>query len=140
MTPCDDFISSSEVSRICGASLRELQFWRERNIVRPYQYERGKHHSYTVRQAIEIFLVVRLRSKGLTLKRAKQVLAFYRKHPELKVILILRRQIMGCQDWEEAIKRSAEAPCGVVAVQVPREARVRAAARNCRKNACTSAA
>jgi len=69
--------NSSEVSRICGVSLRQLQWWDERNLVSPRQ----DYHKrvYMAEEVVEISVIAELRRKGLSLKKIRRVLRFLQK-------------------------------------------------------------
>jgi len=69
--------NSSDVSRICGVSLRQLQWWDERNVVSP-------HHDvhkrvYMTEEVVEISVIAELRRKGFSLQKIRRVLRFLQK-------------------------------------------------------------
>lgn len=69
--------NSSEVSRICGVSLRQLQWWDERNVVSPRQD--GHKRVYMPEEVIEISVIAELRRKGFSLQKIRRVLRFLQK-------------------------------------------------------------
>lgn len=69
--------NSSEVSRICGVSLRQLQWWDERNVVSPRQD--GHKRVYRAEEVVEISVIAELRRKGFSLQRIRRVLRFLQK-------------------------------------------------------------
>ena len=56
---------SSDVSRICGVSLRQLQWWDERKVVSPRQD--GHKRVYMTEEVVEISMIAELRRKGFSL-------------------------------------------------------------------------
>jgi DNA-binding transcriptional MerR regulator len=68
---------SSDVSRICGVSLRQLQWWDERKVVSPRQD--GHKRVYMTEEVVEISMIAELRRKGFSLQRIRRVLRFLQK-------------------------------------------------------------
>jgi len=69
--------NSAEVARICGVSLRQLQWWDERNVVSPRQD--GHKRIYRSAEVVEISVIAELRRKGFSLQRIRRVLRFLQK-------------------------------------------------------------
>ena len=69
--------NSSEVARICGVSLRQLQWWDERNVVSPRQD--GHKRVYMAEEVVEISVIAELRRKGFSLQKIRRVLRFLQK-------------------------------------------------------------
>ena len=69
--------NSSEVARICGVSLRQLQWWDERNVVSPRQD--GHKRIYMQAEVVEISVIAELRRKGFSLQKIRRVLRFLQK-------------------------------------------------------------
>jgi len=69
--------NSSEVARICGVSLRQLQWWDERNVVSPRQD--GHKRIYMREEVVEISVIAELRRKGFSLQKIRRVLRFLQK-------------------------------------------------------------
>src|ERR1041385_1267320 len=69
--------NSSEVARICGVSLRQLQWWDERNVVSPRQ--NGHKRVYMTEEVVEISVIAELRRKGFSLQRIRRVLRILQK-------------------------------------------------------------
>jgi DNA-binding transcriptional MerR regulator len=69
--------NSSEVSRICSVSLRQLQWWDERNVVSPRQD--GHKRVYRAEEVVEISVIAELRRKGFSLQKIRRVLRFLQK-------------------------------------------------------------
>src|SRR3954471_9581864 len=69
--------TSSDVARICGVSLRQLQWWDERNVVSPRQD--GHKRVYTPPEVVEISVIAELRRKGFSLQKIRRVLRFLQK-------------------------------------------------------------
>jgi len=62
--------NSSEVARICGVSLRQLQWWDERNVVSPRQD--GHKRIYLPEEVVEISVIAELRRKGFSLQKIRR--------------------------------------------------------------------
>jgi DNA-binding transcriptional MerR regulator len=69
--------NSSEVARVCGVSLRQLQWWDERNVVSPRQD--GHKRVYMPVEVVEISVIAELRRKGFSLQKIRRVLRFLQK-------------------------------------------------------------
>jgi DNA-binding transcriptional MerR regulator len=69
--------NSSEVARICGVSLRQLQWWDERNVVSPRQD--GHKRVYQAQEVVEISVIAELRRKGFSLQKIRRVLRLLQK-------------------------------------------------------------
>lgn len=69
--------NSSEVAQICGVSLRQLQWWDERNVVSPRQD--GHKRIYLPEEVLEISVIAELRRKGFSLQKIRRVLRFLQK-------------------------------------------------------------
>ena len=59
--------TSSEVARLCGVSLRQLQWWDERSVVSPRQD--GHRRIYMPEEVVEISVIAELRRKGFSLQK-----------------------------------------------------------------------
>lgn len=73
----EDGYNSIEVARICGVSLRQLQWWDERNVVSPRQD--GHKRIYSPEEVVEISVIAELRRKGFSLQKIRRVLRFLQK-------------------------------------------------------------
>lgn len=69
--------TSSEVSRIAGVSLRQLQWWDERKVVSP-RHE-GHRRIYDPEEVVEITVIAELRRKGFSLQKIRRVLRFLQR-------------------------------------------------------------
>ena len=69
--------NSGDVARICGVSLRQLQWWDERNVVSPRQD--GHKRIYSSQEVVEISVIAELRRKGFSLQKIRRVLRFLQK-------------------------------------------------------------
>jgi DNA-binding transcriptional MerR regulator len=69
--------NSSDVARICGVSLRQLQWWDERSVVSPRQD--GHKRVYLREEVVEISVIAELRRKGFSLQKIRRVLRFLQK-------------------------------------------------------------
>jgi DNA-binding transcriptional MerR regulator len=75
--PSETGYNSSEVARICGVSLRQLQWWDERSVVSPRQD--GHKRIYMPEEVVEISVIAELRRKGFSLQKIRRVLRFLQK-------------------------------------------------------------
>jgi DNA-binding transcriptional MerR regulator len=72
-----DGFNSSDVAKICGVSLRQLQWWDERSVVSPRQD--GHKRIYSREEVVEISVIAELRRKGFSLQKIRRVLRFLQK-------------------------------------------------------------
>lgn len=75
--PSPRSFSSTEVSRIAGVSLRQLQWWDERKVVSP-RHE-GHRRIYLPEEVVEITVIAELRRKGFSLQKIRRVLRFLQR-------------------------------------------------------------
>src|SRR5437870_5816410 len=75
--PNDGSYTSSDVARISGVSLRQLQWWDERKVVSPRQD--GHKRVYMPEEVVEISVIAELRRKGFSLQKIRRVLRFLQK-------------------------------------------------------------
>jgi DNA-binding transcriptional MerR regulator len=75
--PAEQFYTSSDVARISGVSLRQLQWWDERNVVSPKQ--NGHRRVYLPEEVVEVSVIAALRRKGFSLQKIRRVLRFLQK-------------------------------------------------------------
>src|SRR5579883_607623 len=69
--------TSTEVAKIAGVSLRQLQWWDERKVVSP-RHE-GHRRIYLPAEVIEITVIAELRRKGFSLQKIRRVLRFLQR-------------------------------------------------------------
>jgi DNA-binding transcriptional MerR regulator len=69
--------TSSDVSRISGVSLRQLQWWDEKKVVSP-RHE-GHRRVYQPDEVVEITVIAELRRKGFSLQKIRRVLRFLQR-------------------------------------------------------------
>ncbi len=77
LVPSPSFIST-DVSRITGVSLRQLQWWDEKKVVSPRQ--EGHRRLYLTEEVLEISVIAELRRKGFSLQKIRRVLRFLQKN------------------------------------------------------------
>jgi DNA-binding transcriptional MerR regulator len=75
--PGSDQYTSTDVARICGVSLRQLQWWDERSVVSPRQD--GHKRVYLAQEVLEVSVIAELRRKGFSLQKIRRVLRFLQK-------------------------------------------------------------
>jgi DNA-binding transcriptional MerR regulator len=76
-SPEQDRYTSGEVARIAGVSLRQLQWWDERNVVSPRQ--EGHRRVYAQQEVVEVSVIAELRRKGFSLQKIRRVLRFLQR-------------------------------------------------------------
>ena len=69
--------NSSEVAKVAGVSLRQLQWWDERKVVSP-RHE-GHKRVYDSGEVIEVTIIAELRRKGFSLQKIRRVLRFLQR-------------------------------------------------------------
>ncbi len=77
VVPADRTYNSSEVARVAGVSLRQLQWWDERKVVSP-RHE-GHKRIYNPAEVIEVTVIAELRRKGFSLQKIRRVLRFLQR-------------------------------------------------------------
>ncbi|MCW5977294.1 MAG: MerR family transcriptional regulator [Bryobacteraceae bacterium] len=77
LTAPEPAYNSSDVARIAGVSLRQLQWWDERKVVSP-RHE-GHKRVYHPAEVIEITIIAELRRKGFSLQKIRRVLRFLQR-------------------------------------------------------------
>lgn len=75
--PAEQFYTSNDVARISGVSLRQLQWWDERNVVSPRQD--GHRRVYLPAEVVEVSVIAALRRKGFSLQKIRRVLRYLQK-------------------------------------------------------------
>jgi DNA-binding transcriptional MerR regulator len=75
--PEQERYTSGDVARIAGVSLRQLQWWDERNVVSPRQ--EGHRRVYLSQEVVEVSVIAELRRKGFSLQKIRRVLRFLQK-------------------------------------------------------------
>jgi DNA-binding transcriptional MerR regulator len=76
-SPNQDRYTSGEVAAIAGVSLRQLQWWDERNVVSPRQ--EGHRRVYLQQEVVEVSVIAELRRKGFSLQKIRRVLRFLQR-------------------------------------------------------------
>jgi len=72
-----EYYTSSDVAKIAGVSLRQLQWWDERKVVSPRQD--GHRRIYLAEEVVEVSVIAELRRKGFSLQKIRRVLRFLQK-------------------------------------------------------------
>ena len=75
--PPQEGYTSAEVAKMCGVSLRQLQWWDERSVVSPRQD--GHKRIYLPHEVVEISVIAELRRKGFSLQKIRRVLRYLQK-------------------------------------------------------------
>lgn len=74
--PAEGF-SSKQVAALAGISLRQLQWWDERNVVSPRHV--GHKRIYSPQDVLEISVIAELRRKGFSLQKIRRVLRYLQR-------------------------------------------------------------
>ena len=72
--PTNGSYPSSDVARISGVSLRQLQWWDEQHVVSPRHD--GHKRIYLPNEVIEVTVIAELRRKGFSLQKIRRVLRY----------------------------------------------------------------
>jgi DNA-binding transcriptional MerR regulator len=88
--PGSDQYTSTDVARICNVSLRQLQWWDERNVVSPRQD--GHKRVYLAQEVLEVSVIAELRRKGFSLQKIRRVLRFLQKDMGKRLSDALQRE------------------------------------------------
>ena len=88
-----DTFSSVEVSQITGTSCRQLAYWDVTGLLKPSVRSasgRGSRRLYSIRDLVELEIIVRLLTRSLSLQRIRSSFQFIRALPEpLEDLIIL---------------------------------------------------
>lgn len=82
--------TSTDVAKISGVSLRQLQWWDEKKVVSPRQ--EGHRRLYLAEEVLEIAVIAELRRKGFSLQKIRRVLRFLQKEVGRKLSEILDQE------------------------------------------------
>lgn len=82
--------TSTDVAKISGVSLRQLQWWDEKKVVSPRQ--EGHRRLYLAEEVLEIAVIAELRRKGFSLQKIRRVLRFLQKEVGKKLGEILDQE------------------------------------------------
>lgn len=75
--PVNGSYPSSDVARISGVSLRQLQWWDEQNVVSPRHD--GHKRVYLPNEVVEVTVIAELRRKGFSLQKIRRVLRYLQR-------------------------------------------------------------
>src|SRR5512138_1818862 len=89
-SPAIRTFTSSDVARIAGVSLRQLQWWDERKVVSP-RHE-GHKRIYIPEEVVEITVIAELRRKGFSLQKIRRVLRFLQKEMSRRLSDVLKSE------------------------------------------------
>ena len=86
-SPAERTCSSSDVARIAGVSLRQLQWWDEQKVVSP-RHE-GHRRVYAPAEVVEISVIAELRRKGFSLQKIRRVLRFLQRDMGKRLVEVM---------------------------------------------------
>ena len=66
--------TSNEIAALTGITLRQLQWWDERGVVKPER--EGRRRVYSTNQLTEVAVICQLRGKGFSLQGVRKVMRF----------------------------------------------------------------
>ena len=69
--------STQQVSKMCGVSLRQLQWWDESGLLRPTREDRNR--SYTRYEVLTVYAIAELKRHGITVAKARRILPQFRR-------------------------------------------------------------
>jgi DNA-binding transcriptional MerR regulator len=69
-----DRFTSKDVAALTGITLRQLQWWDERGVVKPGR--EGRRRLYSINQLTEVAVICQLRRKGFSLQAVRKVMRF----------------------------------------------------------------
>jgi DNA-binding transcriptional MerR regulator len=72
-----DQFSSLEVMALVGVTARQLQWWDERSVVKPFHI--GHRRVYSLQNVMEIAVICELRRKGFSLQGVRKVIRFLQR-------------------------------------------------------------
>jgi len=80
--------ASSDVARISGVSLRQLQWWDEQHVVSPRHD--GHKRVYLPNEVVEVTVIAELRRKGFSLQKIRRVLRFLQREMGRRLAEVLQ--------------------------------------------------
>lgn len=120
--------TSGQIAHLAGVSLRQLQWWDERDVVNPQHI--GHSRQYTERQVVEILAIAELRRKAVSLQVVRRVLhTMKRKIRDAEslegvYILMTEKHIQFVHDPDELVLRMAEEPGYAAVVNIGKAFRI----------------
>ena len=80
--------NSSDVARICGVSLRQLQWWDERGLVVPSRA--GHKRLYSLDDLAEVAVICELRARGFSLQKIRRIVRFLQRELGKRLVETVR--------------------------------------------------
>lgn len=74
---------STDVCRLAGMTLRQLQWWDERGIVSPQQ--EGRRRMFLASEVVSMMVIAELRRKGLSLQKIRRLVQRIRRQIEQRL-------------------------------------------------------
>jgi DNA-binding transcriptional MerR regulator len=87
LNPPKGEFASGDVCRLARVSLRQLQWWDEREVISPHQ--QGHRRVYVVSDVIGMMVVGELRRKGLSLQKIRRIVRSIRREIERHIDKLL---------------------------------------------------
>src|SRR6266849_8674544 len=88
--PKNGVYASSDVARISGVSLRQLQWWDEQRVVSPRHD--GHKRVYLPNEVIEVTVIAELRRKGFSLQKIRRVLRYLQRERGRRLSEVLQSE------------------------------------------------
>ncbi len=83
--------TTGEIAKICGVSIRTIQYYDTKNILKPYSFSEGGRRLYNEQDIQTLNLICLFKSIGLSLSKIKEILED--KEKEALIILIMNEQL-----------------------------------------------
>lgn len=121
----DRLLSSNEVAKAYGVSLRQLQWWDEQGIVSVNQSWHSRE--YTDQDCLKIQILVSLRKKGVGLKQIRMILSDLVKRGKGRFLMVELRGSSKrpasalCQTRDAAFDAGARCKHPVVLITLPED-------------------
>lgn len=111
-------MTTKELARSVGVTLRQVQWWCEHGVLRPAYI--GRERSFDEEQVRRAALVKELRRKGVSLQRCRKIVA---KGPQGDFLVVTPRSRLWCSK-ENVLATVAGAACACLVVSLEQIRRV----------------
>ncbi len=99
--------TTGELARLCGVTVRTVQFYDARNLLHPSDLSEGGRRLYSESDLRKMRMICALKTLGLSLDAISGVLAS--EHPEKVLLLLLEEQERRIADEQGALERQKRA-------------------------------
>lgn len=98
--------TTGEIAKICGVSIRTVQYYDTKNILKPSSFSEGGRRLYNEQDIQTLNLICLFKSIGLSLSKIKEILED--KEKEALIILIMNEQLKSLKNEEKELKNKIE--------------------------------